>query len=246
MIQAIAYVRVSTKEQGQSGFGLQSQEATIQGYAQAAGYRLVKVYRETASAIKRTADERPELQNALEHARREKLPLIVRSLDRLSRHAADIESIVRKSGITIIDVINGPHADSIVIKTQAARVAEETKMLSERTKAGLLRAKQQGKIFGNRRNLREAQRMGAEATKRNAQQRDMEIAPTILGAPGSTPSEIAAQLNRAGYCTARGRSWSAANLRRVIRRIHAEQQRAEQERAEQQRRAQEDPLFGMF
>jgi DNA invertase Pin-like site-specific DNA recombinase len=200
------------------------------------------VYSETASAVGKTAAERPELQRALKQARRNNWPLIIPSLDRLSRDSEEIETIAAKPGLTIIDVKKGADADPIVIKTEAARIAEETKMLSERTKAGLLRAKQQGKIFGNPRNLREAQKMGAEATRRKAQTRDAEIAPIILAARGSPPSKIADLLNRAEYRTARGRPWTAANLRRVIRRIDCDE-------AEKQRRAQENsqnPLFGMF
>jgi DNA invertase Pin-like site-specific DNA recombinase len=242
VIQAVAYIRVSSEEQGQSGFGLQSQEAAINAFAEAAGYRLKRVYSEVGSAIGKTADKRPELQRALKQARRNNWPLIVARLDRLSRDPEEIETIVGKPRLTIIDVKNGADADPIVIKTEAARIAEETKMLSERTKAGLRRAKQQGKIFGNPRNLQEAQRIGAEATQRNAQKRDAEIAPIVLGARGSPPSEIADLLNRAGYRTARGRPWSAANLRRVIQRIYCDA-------AAKQRRAKENsqnPLFGMF
>jgi DNA invertase Pin-like site-specific DNA recombinase len=242
MKRAIAYIRVSSEEQAQSGFGLQSQEAAIRAYADAAGYRVRRVYREIGSAIGKTAAERPELQRALKHARRNNWPLIIPSLDRLSRNSEEIETIVGKSGVTIIDVKNGPHRDPIVIKTEAARVAEETKMLSERTKEGLRRAKQQGKIFGNPRNLRQAQKMGAEATRRNAQKRDAEIAPIILGARQSPPSEIADLLNRAGYRTPRGKAWSAVNLRRVIRRIDCDAEA-------KQRRAQENsqnPNWGLF
>jgi DNA invertase Pin-like site-specific DNA recombinase len=242
MKRAIAYIRVSSEEQAQSGFGLQSQEAAIRAFADAAGYRVRRVYSEIGSAIGKTAADRSELQRALKQARRNNWPLIVPSLDRLSRDSEEIETIATKPGLTIIDVKKGADADPIVIKTEAARIAEETKMLSERTKAGLRRAKQQGKIFGNPRNLREAQKMGAEATQRNAQKRDAEIAPIILGARGSPPSEIADLLNRAGYRTARGRPWSAANLRRVIQRIYCDA-------VAKQRRAQENsqnPHFGMF
>src|SRR5262245_18706418 len=143
MNSAVAYIRVSSEDQGQSGFSLQSQGAAVRAYADAAGYRLKQVYREIGSAIGGTAGQRPKLQDALQRARDNNWPLIIARLDRLSRDANEIETIV-KSGVTIIDVTKGAHADPIVIKTEAARVAEETKMLSERTKEGLRRAKQQG------------------------------------------------------------------------------------------------------
>jgi DNA invertase Pin-like site-specific DNA recombinase len=242
MKRAIAYIRVSSKEQGQSGFGLQSQEAAIRAFADAAGYRVRRVYREIGSAIGKTAAERPELQRALKQARCNSWPLIIPSLDRLSRHSEEIETIAAKPGFTIIDVKNGANADPIVIKTEAARIAEETKMLSERTKEGLRRAKQQGKVFGNPRNLPEAQKMGAEATRRNAQTRDAEIAPIILGARGSPPSEIADSLNRAGYRTARGRPWSAATLRRVTQRIYRDAASRQQSAQENSR----NPNWGLY
>src|SRR5215813_10668992 len=118
MKRAVAYIRVSSEEQGQSGFGLRSQEAAIRGYADASGYRVWRVYSEIGSAIGKTANERPELQRALKQARRNRWPLIVASLDRLSRDSEEIETLASKPGVTIIDVKKGAHADPIVIKTE--------------------------------------------------------------------------------------------------------------------------------
>jgi DNA invertase Pin-like site-specific DNA recombinase len=242
MKQAVGYVRVSTEEQGKSGFGLQSQKATIRAAARVNGYGLGRVYEEIESAISTSADERPKLQEAIHEARRRRCPLYVARLDRLSRDAVEIETIIRESGIDIIDAIVGRNADPAAIQAEAARVGEETRMLSERTRAGMLRAKQQGKKFGNTRNLPEAQKKGAAATKRNAEIRDVEITSIILGSRGRPLSEVAAELNRAGSLTARGKPWCKASLRRVRRRIElTEEQRERNELAHL-----ESPHWGIF
>ncbi len=203
MKQAVGYIRVSTEEQGKSGFGLQSQKATIHAVAKATDTSSGPSTRKSSSAISTSTDERPKLQEAIQASRRRRCPLIVARLDRLSRDAIEIETIVTESRIEIIDAVVGHNADSAVIQAEAARIAEETKMLSERTRAGILRAKQQGKVFGNPRNLPEAQKKGAAATKRNAEIRDAEISSIILRSRGRPLSEVAAELNRAGLRAAR-------------------------------------------
>jgi len=212
-------MRVSTEEQGKSGFGLRSQKATIRAVAKASGYDLGRIYEEVGSAITTSAAERPKLQEAIRAARRRGCPLIVASWDRLSRHAGEIEAIVRASGIEVIDAVVGRDADLATTHAEAARIEEESKMLSERTRAGMQRAKQQGKVFGNTRNLDEAQKKGAAATQHNAEIRDAEIASIVLASRERSLAAVAAELNRAGSRTATGKPWSKNTLRRVRQRI---------------------------
>jgi DNA invertase Pin-like site-specific DNA recombinase len=242
MKQAVGYIRVSTEGQGKSGFGLRSQKATIRAVAKASGYDLGRIYEEVGSAITTSAAERPKLQEAIRAARRRGCPLIVASWDRLSRHAGEIEVIVSASGIEIIDAVVGRNADLAATKAEAARIDEESKMLSERTRAGMLRAKQQGKVFGNTRNLPEAQKMGAAATHRSAEIRDAAIVAIVLASCGRSLSAVAAELNRAGSRTATGKLWSKDSLRRVRRRI--EQAAAQRERNELAHL--NTPHWGMF
>ena len=61
----IAYYRVSTKQQGQSGLGLEAQEFAVRSYAKAAGAEIVADYTEVESG--KRAD-RPELAKAVAHA----------------------------------------------------------------------------------------------------------------------------------------------------------------------------------
>jgi DNA invertase Pin-like site-specific DNA recombinase len=228
MKEAIAYIRVSSQEQGRSGFGLQAQEAQLNGFAAQAGYRIVRVFREVASA-KGDANltGRPELLQALKHAKRYRRPLLITSLDRLSRESSDLEVLLDDPKLTIIDLDGFPAAGPLVLARDAGRIArveEETKMLSERTRLGIQRAKQRGVAFGNRKNLREAQLKGADSNRMTAQKRMAELSPiieSIRSSGASSGKEIADRLNQRGLRTPRGQPWTEANLRRVLRGIRA-------------------------
>ena len=74
MADIIAYYRVSTRQQGESGLGLEGQKAAVEQYAKATGARILASYREVESG--KLAD-RPELARALAHAKRSKATLVV-------------------------------------------------------------------------------------------------------------------------------------------------------------------------
>ena len=223
MKQAIAYIRVSSREQGKSGFGLESQKAEIEGFAKAAGYRIVQVYSEVASVVGGSSlEKRPVLQKAIAHAKGKDWSLIVSRLDRLSRDADEIETLTMASGITIVSARTDGGSGYVTIRTEAARIQKETEMLSERTRAGIARARRQGATFGNKVNLPEAQRLGVKTNQKLAQARRQELGPVIseLRAKGATTgADIARLLNARGLRTPRGQPWTDANIRRVLRDI---------------------------
>ena len=82
MRDAVAYIRVSTKQQGRSGLGLEAQEAALARFAEAEGFRFLQTFTETESGAD---DDRPGLAAAIASARKAKAPIIVAKLDRLSR-----------------------------------------------------------------------------------------------------------------------------------------------------------------
>ncbi len=83
MKTAIAYIRVSTQKQGKSGLGLEAQQALIQRFADQEGFEIVQTFTEVQSG-KDDDQRRPQLNAALEAARKAKAPVVVAKLDRLS------------------------------------------------------------------------------------------------------------------------------------------------------------------
>jgi DNA invertase Pin-like site-specific DNA recombinase len=70
MESAIAYLRVSTRQQGQSGLGLEAQRAAIDRFAEAEGMMLLGEYIEVETGKGCDAlDRRPQLAAALTAAR---------------------------------------------------------------------------------------------------------------------------------------------------------------------------------
>lgn len=223
MKNAVAYMRVSSAEQGKSGFGLISQETEIRAFAKAAGYKLIRLEREVASAVGGEGlSRRPVLKELISFARQHGVPVLISRLDRLSRSATELEEIAGNSGTSFVSIREGKTSNVVVVKSQGARIERETEMLKEATKAGLQRAKAQGKVFGNTRNLKEAQKLGAEANARKAELRRQELEPIITEireAGFKSAAAIADQLNARSIPTPSGRPWTGPNVRTVLKSI---------------------------
>ena len=83
---AVAYYRVSTKQQQRSGLGIEAQRAAVARFAESERFRLISEYVEAESGKGADAlDRRPELAAALAAARAAKCPVIASKLDRLSQ-----------------------------------------------------------------------------------------------------------------------------------------------------------------
>ncbi|MCZ8041669.1 MAG: recombinase family protein [Beijerinckiaceae bacterium] len=246
MRNALGYIRVSSKEQGKSGFGLDLQTVQVREFAAAAGYTLLDVHSEVGTAIGGdSVANRPVLQSVLREAKAKRIPVLVSSMDRLSRDEAEIGrlvGLVRDSGTELIFTDDAEAPDFVHVRVKAAQVQRQTELLSKRTKEGLTRAKAQGKVLGNRTNLPEAQRKGADSNHEKARKWVSEVAfPAIrdLRASGlKTAPEIAKALNERGVRTASNSAWSAANTRRVLRQIE------EFDRVQTPDFHKDDPLWG--
>ena len=89
--QYVAYLRVSTDRQGQSGLGLEAQQSAIDAYLKPTDRLLAPPYVEVESG-KRAA--RPKLAEALARCRRTGATLLVAKLDRLSRNADFLRALI--------------------------------------------------------------------------------------------------------------------------------------------------------
>jgi DNA invertase Pin-like site-specific DNA recombinase len=145
---AALYLRVSTSEQT-----CENQRAELEQLARARGWAPVW-YEETASGAK----ARPVLDQLVRDAKAGKVPVLAFwALDRLSREGAGpvlaLVNELSRVGVKLVSVrepwldTSGPFGDALV--AFAATMARlERERLIERTKAGLARARAQGKRLG--------------------------------------------------------------------------------------------------
>jgi len=220
----IAYYRVSTSRQGQSGLGLEAQRAALASYLNGGDWQIIGEFTEVESG--KIAD-RPVLDKALAAARLHRVPLVVSKVDRLTRSVAFLSRLL-EAGVDVrfADLAQIEGATGRFMLQQMVAVAElEAGMISKRTKDALAAAKRRGVKLGGDRGARltaKARKSGNAAMVRAADARAADVAPVIaeLQAAGAESLRaIAAGLNARGIPTARGAGqWSAVQVARVMER----------------------------
>jgi len=139
----VAYYRVSTARQGQSGLGLDAQRSAVAGYVTGRG-ELVEEFTEFESGRK---NDRPQLIAALDLCRRRRAVLVIAKLDRLARNVACVARLM-ESGAEFVAVDN-PHATKLLVHLLAAFAEHERDQISVRTAAALAAAKARDVHLGN-------------------------------------------------------------------------------------------------
>jgi DNA invertase Pin-like site-specific DNA recombinase len=100
MQRYVIYKRVSTKRQGESGLGLAAQERDIDIFLSTYSeepWEVVGSYTDIESGAK---SDRPELQKAIDQAKKQKATLLVAKLDRLSRKVSYIAKLIEDDKLT--------------------------------------------------------------------------------------------------------------------------------------------------
>ena len=146
---AVGLIRVSTAEQGNSGLGLEAQQASIRSFVAAQGWALVAEYSDVASG---KDDRRPGFQAALARCRQLDAVLVAARLDRITRRAHMLSQLL-EDGISI-RAADMPGADDLMLRIYAAMAQKERELISERTRAALAAAKARGKALGGDRGYR--------------------------------------------------------------------------------------------
>lgn len=224
MRAVVAYRRVSTKQQGRSGLGIEAQEAAIAKFAADEGLSILATYTEIETAKGTDAlERRPQLAAALSHARRAQCCVIVAKLDRLSRDVAFISGLMAQRVPFLVAEL-GRDADPFTLHLYAALAEKERTLISMRTKAALAAARARGAILGTPANLKNqalGSRRGSLANQEQAQARAADIMPVIAAIQAEgviSLSAIARALNDRSIPTARGALWSAVQVQRVLTR----------------------------
>jgi hypothetical protein len=112
----VAYYRVSTKGQGESGLGLEGQTAAVAAYAKGQGAEIVRTHVEVETG--KWAD-RPELIKALAHAKWTCATLVIARLVRLARNVAFTANLM-DSGVDFVACDNPPSQQPTVRRTPAS------------------------------------------------------------------------------------------------------------------------------
>ena len=140
----VAYYRVSTNGQGQSGLGLEAQRESVLNYLNGGSWTLVGEFTEIESG--KHAD-RPQLAAALVACKMQKAKLVIAKLDRLSRNLAFIANLL-EAGTDFVAVDN-PHANKAMVQMMAVFAEMERDAISKRTKEALAAARARGVKLGN-------------------------------------------------------------------------------------------------
>lgn len=220
MKRIIAYYRVSTREQGKSGLGLDAQRDAVARFVQAEGLEVVAEYTEVETGKGADAlDRRPQLAAALSKARKLKCAVVVSKLDRLSRDVHFVSGLMAHRVPFIVAEL-GADADPFMLHLYAALAEKERRLISERTKAALAVAKSRGVILGNPR-LADTRAKAHAKLKADADAHVRIVMPAIreAKAAGATSLRaIADALNARGIATARGGRWQAQSVANVLKR----------------------------
>ena len=208
MREAIGYIRVSTARQGRSGLGLEAQRAAISRFAEAEAFNLVETFTETESGAD---DDRPQLNAAIERARKAKAPIICAKLDRLSRDVHYISGLM-KHRVPFIVAELGADTDPFLLHIYAPLAEKERALISRRTKDALASAKARGVRLGGR-------RAQSDENQRAAAERAEALRPVFAELSGLSARKAAEELNRRDIPTAAGGKWHAVQVIRVRERL---------------------------
>tara|TARA_R110000764_G_scaffold185942_1_gene271294 strand:- start:10 stop:696 length:687 start_codon:yes stop_codon:yes gene_type:complete len=223
MTKYVAYYRVSTTRQGQSGLGLESQQATVEAHVKSLGGELVAEYVESKSG---RDNNREQLNKALRECRLTGATLVLAKLDRLSRDRSFLFELTdSKLDFIFCDL---PEANRLTIGIIAVMADYESRLISERVTASYDARRARCKSEGIETNFGNADLLtirNSDSTKARAKwveqssSRNTELLEVIgeleeRHGKQSTRS-MADLLNGAGYTTARGNQFTSGQVSRL-------------------------------
>lgn len=214
----VAYIRVSTQQQGRSGLGLDAQRAAVARYVQSVGGELVSEFVEVETGKGANAlDRRPELRQALARCQQCDGTLLIAKLDRLARNVHFVSGLI-ESGVDFV-AADMPQANKVMIQMHAVMGEWERDQISARTKAALAAAKARGVVLGRagRENLK-----AHTVARQNAAERFADgLASVVTGfrMQGLSQRAMVRELNRIGIRAPKGGSWGLYQLQLLLRRI---------------------------
>lgn len=212
----IAYYRVSTQKQGQSGLGLEAQKQAVLNYLNGGDWELVQEVVEVETGKGANAlDRRPQLKAAIKACKDNKATLIIAKLDRLARNVHFVSGLI-ESGADFV-CADMPQANKVMLQMYSVMAEWERDQISARTKAALAAAKARGVALGcaGANNLRP----NIEKRQHNSNAFANKLRHTFDGmkARGLSQRAMVAELNAIGVPAANGGKWGLSQVQRIIK-----------------------------
>lgn len=216
-VRYVTYKRVSSKEQGRSGLGLDAQSRDIRLFLENYSETPYEVLQEFVEVQSGTDDSRPQLVAAIALAKKERAVLVVAKLDRLSRRVSFISSLMEDVDLEF-KVAALPTADKFSLHIYAALAEQERTFISQRTRSALAAAKARGiRLGAPSYHLDSLARSRSAAALKAAQKVEGIILP--LRKQGSTLKQICDVLNSSGIKTRTGKSFAPMQVSRMIKHL---------------------------
>jgi DNA invertase Pin-like site-specific DNA recombinase len=214
----VAYYRVSTLRQGQSGLGIDAQRKTVSDFLNGGNWSLVEEFVEVESGSGKK--HRPQLEAAIAACKKHKATLIVAKLDRLYRNVHFVTKLMEDT--VKFKCCDMPEANNLTIHILAAVAEHEREVISERTKVALAALKARGVELGSP-TPEIGSKAGNKAKVEKADKYAFNVKPIInsLIESGSatTLREIAKALQNRGIKTPRGGEvWHPSQVSNIMKR----------------------------
>jgi len=227
----VAYYRVSTKKQGDSGLGLEAQKEMVARHLNGGDWKLVAEFTEIESGTSK--GNRPKLKEALETCKLYGAILVIAKLDRLSRSVAQVARLLEESTINFVCCDN-PHATKTHLQMFSIMGEWEAESISKRTKAALEAKNERGEKTGaacwrtpgagalSAENQMRGRALAVTRIKEKSDEFAARINRKIRELQADNPEislrGIAKALDSAPIPTMRGGKWAAATVSKIMKR----------------------------
>lgn len=222
--KALAYVRVSTDEQADAGYGLEAQEHAIRAFAESQGYELVDVIADPGVSGSTRPADRPGFMRVVDLANEQVFSiLIVWKFDRLARSleyaVTTVNTLQEQYGVVLRSVTEpidtATPMGQTIFALLAGFAAQERMAITQRTLSGKREKAKRGGFVGG------AAPLGYRRDREGGLVIDDEEARVVrwihgLRESGHTLQAIADVMNRENIPTKRGRRWYPGTVRYVL------------------------------
>lgn len=227
----VAYYRVSTEEQGNSGLGLKAQATSVLSFVSQNG-KLVGEFQDIESGA---SESRKGMVEAIEACKRNNATLVVKEMSRISRGGFKYRQILEDANIDFIEC-SSPHDPEFVKDIKFSLAKDERKKIRQRTKDALGEIKlklERGEVhiskagnivtsLGNPENLSDSARtVSIEVRRKKALEDENNVragAFIVALSNNNNFKQITEKLNQAGFKTSRGNQFSEVQTKRLYNR----------------------------